>query len=161
MPTLHLQFNPLNLTTPTGQVQLPPAMALAARGPVLQVNILLHHAASAALVQLGQVAPTPISGQALIDTGASGTCIDNDAAQKMGLPIIDIAQVASASHAATFVNVYPVSLEIVGLPNALDVPRAIGAELAAQGLIALIGRDALGNGVLVYNGMAGAVTLCI
>jgi hypothetical protein len=43
----------------------------------------------------------------------------------------------------------------------INAERAIGAALAVQGYIALIGRDALINCTLFYNGPMGAFTLSI
>ena len=68
---------------------------------------------------------------------------------------------ASASHSSTQQNVYPIQIEVVGLPIAIDAPRAIGASLKVQGLLLLIGRDVLQHTVLVYNGPTGAFTLSI
>jgi hypothetical protein len=50
---------------------------------------------------------------------------------------------------------------VVGFPITINTPRAIGAPLAAQGLLVLIGRDLLQHCVLVYNGPAGGFTLTI
>lgn len=105
--------------------------------------------------------PTPIAGMALIDTGASVTCVDESLAQQLQLPAIDVVQMMSASHAATQQNVYPVEIEIVGAAIRISVPRAIGASLAPQGIIALIGRDFLQHCTLFYNGVTGAITLSI
>jgi hypothetical protein len=43
----------------------------------------------------------------------------------------------------------------------IDAPSAIGAPLAAQGLIALIGRDVLVHTVFIYNGGQGEFTICV
>jgi hypothetical protein len=41
----------------------------------------------------------------------------------------------------------------------VNAARAAGTPLAAQGLVALIGRDALQTCVLIYNGIGGVVRL--
>jgi hypothetical protein len=41
----------------------------------------------------------------------------------------------------------------------IEAPRALGANLAPQGLLLLIGRDVLQHCNLVYTGIAGTVTL--
>jgi len=69
--------------------------------------------------------------------------------------------VASASHASTQQNVYPIQIEVVGHPISIEAPNAIGAALAPQGLIALIGRDVLQHCTLFYNGITGEITLSI
>jgi predicted aspartyl protease len=108
-------------------------------------------------MQQGQTVPNPESGLALIDTGASGTCIDNGAAQRLQLPVIDTGNMVSASH-TTPQNIYPVLIEVAGGIR-VNVPRAMGAELASQGLVVLIGRDFLQHCTLFYNGPSGALTL--
>lgn len=131
------------------------------RGPVVQASITLEQTVAQTLVQQGGQLPTPISGFGLIDTGASVTCIDETAAQVLKVPAIDVVPMTSASHARTDQNVYPIQIEIVGFPIRLNAPRAIGAELASQGLVLLIGRDLLQICTLFYNGMTGEITLSI
>ncbi len=87
--------------------------------------------------------PPPIKGYALIDTGASSTCVDDSVARRLGLPVVDVVHISSASHPSTLQNVYPVQLMIEGFPVSIEVPMAIGTMLASQGIIALIGRDLL------------------
>ncbi len=161
MPILHTQFSAQGIT-PDGQtVQLPPGVALQQRGPCLQASVGLLQLMAQALLQQGDQVPAPRSGIALIDTGASDTCIDEQAARGLGLPVVDQVTMASASHSSTARNVYPITIEITGLPFPLNAPRAIGAELAPQGLILLIGRDALQFCTLFYNGLTGEITLSI
>ncbi len=95
----------------------------------------------------------------LIDTGASQTCIDDAAAQTMGLPVIGKSKMASASQSASDCNIYPVHIEFVGGQIALDVLQAPGATLTAHGILALIGRDFLQHCTMFYNGMMGQITL--
>ncbi|MCX6026849.1 MAG: retroviral-like aspartic protease family protein [Chloroflexi bacterium] len=114
-----------------------------------------------ALIQQGDQVPAPRTGLALIDTGASDTCIDEQVAKELGLPVVDQVNMASASNAAIIRNVYPITIEITGLPNPINAPRAIGAELAPQGLLLLVGRDALRFCTLFYNGITGELTLSI
>jgi predicted aspartyl protease len=111
-------------------------------------------------MQQGLPVPSPVPGLALIDTGASATCIDDALAQQLQLPVIDVVNMTSASHASTQQNIYPVLIEVVGGIR-IDVPRAIGANLATQNLVALIGRDFLQHCTLFYNGPAGAITLAL
>ena len=99
-----------------------------------------------------------MAGFGLIDTGASVTCVDEDAAKQLKLPVVDVVNMSSASHAAHQANVYPVRIGIAGLPNAINAPRAVGAALKAQGLIVLLGRDILAHCTLFYNGAAGEIT---
>ena len=161
MPILHVQFDAQGKTS-SGQVsQVPSQAALQQRGPCVQVVIGLAEAFAQQLLQQGQSVPTPIAGMALVDTGASVTCVDDTLAQQLQLPAIDVVQMMSASHAATQQNVYPIEIEIVGAAISVNVPRAIGATLVPQGIIALIGRDFLQHCTLFYNGVTGAITLSV
>jgi predicted aspartyl protease len=105
--------------------------------------------------------PPPVSGFALIDTGASTTSIDAEAAKELGLEVVDVAQVASASEPSTQRNVYSVTIEVEGIRFPIGAPRAIGAELRSQGLLVLLGRDVLQFCTLFYNGLTGQITLAI
>lgn len=96
---------------------------------------------------------------ALIDTGARESCIDEDLAQKLQLPIINQVKVAGVHGAATL-NVY---LAQFGIPL-LGMSRT-GAFTAAklnaggQPYQALIGRAELRDTVLVYDGRDGSVKI--
>ena len=128
---------------------------------MVQVTVSVGQQIATQILQKGGTLPPPVSGLALIDTGASSTCVDETAAQQLQLPVIDVVKVASASHAAADQNVYPIQIEVVGLPITVSAPRAIGAPLEPQGIIVLIGRDVLQHCVLVYNGPTGSFCLSI
>ena len=90
MPILHIQLG-AQVKAPDGRIiQLPPALALHNRGPVVQVTVTIEQSAGKGLLAQGKTIPTPKPGLALIDTGATGTCIDEQAAKDLGLPIIDV-----------------------------------------------------------------------
>jgi predicted aspartyl protease len=160
MPILHTQFAGQGRDSLGQTVQIPPSAVLQNRGPVIQVTVSLAASYAQTLQQTGQAVPTPISGWALVDTGASATCIDAAQADQMGLPVIDVVNMTSATHVDTPQNVHPIRIEFAGVPIAIDAPRAIGANLAPQGLLLLIGRDALQHCTLIYNGLAGSITFC-
>lgn len=89
-------------------MQVPPAIFLQRQGPCVQVTIGIVQSIAKQLIQQGKTLPKPVSGLALIDTGASSTCIDDSAAQQIQLPVINVVNVASASHSSTAQNVYPI-----------------------------------------------------
>lgn len=161
MPILHSQYAAKGKKPDGSEVDVPASVALSAQGPVVQVTVSLSPAMAAPIIQQGQQVPAPVSGFALIDTGASGTCIDTGTATQMGLPVIGMGKMTSATHQEVDAPVYAVQIQFVGLPIALQALNALGAELKAQGLLALIGRDALSAGVFVYSGLTGAITLCL
>lgn len=159
MPILHSQITAQSKTPDGKVIQLPPAAALQVRGPILQVSVTIEQNAGKGLVAQGKTLPVPKSGLALIDTGASSTCIDEQTAKDLGLPVIDVANMQSASHEKHQCNVYPV--QIITPIVTLNAPRAMGAALASQGLLVLIGRDVLQNCNLFYNGPMGQFTLSL
>ncbi|MBV8543611.1 MAG: retroviral-like aspartic protease family protein [Acidobacteria bacterium] len=159
MPILHTQYE-TEVQQPDGSVIAgDPQHALVAQGPCVQIIFGLAASLATQIIQQGHPVPNPVSGMGLIDTGASTTCIDNSTAQAMGLPVVDVVKMMSASHAATDANVYPIQLQLIGTPIRVEITRALGAELKGQGIIALIGRDFLANCTLFYNGVTGGLTL--
>jgi predicted aspartyl protease len=122
----------------------------------VQVAVMIEQSAAKALLSQGKTAPSK-SGLALIDTGASNSCIDEQAAQDLGLPVIDVAAMQSATHEKQSCNVYPV--QIITPLVTINSPRTVGASLASQGLLVLIGRDVLQHCTLFYNGLVGQFTL--
>lgn len=160
MPILNTQLGG-QVKDATGKLtNLLPQVALMLRGPILQVTITVEENVGKGLLAQGKPVPTPVSGMALIDTGATNTCIDDQAAQSLVLPIIDVARMTSATHANQQCNIYPVQINMP--PNlTINAPRAMGAGLAAQGLLVLLGRDVLQACNLFYNGPMGQFTLSI
>jgi predicted aspartyl protease len=161
VPILHGQTL-LQAKRPDGKiVNLAPQLALQVRGPVVQVSVTVEQTVAKNLIAKGVPIPMPIAGLGLIDTGASVTCIDEEAAQKLKLPVVDVQNMTSASHASTPCNVYPIQIQLAGARIIFQASRAIGAELKSQGLLLLIGRDALQNCTVFYNGLTGQFTLSI
>ena len=105
----------------------------------------------------------PISGiqsvHALVDTGATESCIDNLLAAQLGLPIIDRRSV-SGSSGKHDVNVYMAQVHVPSLPYTIWGAFA-GVDLKAGGQVhgALIGRTFLANFKMEYDGTTGDVTL--
>jgi predicted aspartyl protease len=161
VPILNVQLGGEGLRPDGTGFPVQPALALAQRGPIVQVSVSVGQQIAEPILQAGGALPPPVSGLALIDTGATSTCVDQAAAEKLQLPVIDVVNVASASHASAQQNVYPIRVEVVGLPIAINAPRAIGAPLQSQGILVLLGRDVLQHCVLVYNGTMGSFSLSI
>jgi hypothetical protein len=85
------------------------------RGPIVQVTIGVEQNIAQQLLLQGMPLPQPVPGVALIDTGATSTCIDEAIAEKQNLPVVDVVSIATASHADTKQNVYPALIEVVGM----------------------------------------------
>jgi predicted aspartyl protease len=161
VPILHSHYQFQVQAPDSAPKPIAPRIGLQLQGPIVQATISLSPTFTAALTDRGQPLPAPMTGAVLIDTGASNTCVDLEAAKAMGLPVIDMAKMTSATHDQVDCPVYPVQIQIVGLPLAFQARRAFGAALKAQGFIALIGRDALASAIFIYNGISGEITLCL
>jgi hypothetical protein len=130
-------------------------------GPQLDVEVHVPDALAAILTQQGKPVPKPVAGNALIDSGASITAVDDSIIRSLGVQPVGIATVHTPSGSAQQ-NQYPVKFIFprTGLPP-LNAPQAIGSVLQSQGIVALIGRDSLSSVVFVYNGPVGVITLAL
>jgi hypothetical protein len=127
----------------------------------------VSNARRTALLAAGQDVPDPIKIRGLVDTGASGTCVDPSVLTTLGLTptgsvTVNTPSTGSQPHTA---DQYDVSLAI---PSAFPshVPLLVAnlpvlcAELfAAQGFHALIGRDILSLCLFHYDGISKLFTL--
>ena len=93
-------------------------------------------------------------GPSMVDTSGSCTCIDQDAANRAGLGVIDQGSISSASHFALRVPVFAREIEVAGF-GMIRLPRAMGVSLANPRLIAAIRRDVLRSTVSVHTGLTG------
>ena len=109
--------------------------------------------------------PTPQVVQALVDTGASITCIDPSVMTALDLDpkgTVDILTPSSGGGGAKL-DQYDVGIVIIATQ---DEPRlqigtvgAVASDLTAQGIGALIGRDVLSMCILHYDGSIGQFSL--
>ena len=96
---------------------------------------------------------------ALVDTGASRSCIDVSVTQELGLPVINQEHVIGV-HGVAVVDIYLATLAIRHL-RLHRFGRFAGARLIEAGLpyAAMVGRDFLADLSLRYYGRSGRVTL--
>jgi hypothetical protein len=132
--------------------------------PIVRALVSLSVPRQQALVAAGQQIPTPIIGAFLVDTGASGTCIDPTTFAGLGLTPTGSTQMQTPSTGATLhkCNLYDISLLIpapVGAPFQLEATPVMESHLRPQGIDGLLGRDVLEKFVLFYNSPLGGFTL--
>ena len=132
-------------------------------GPLIDCFIAVSQPRQNALARAGQPVPAPVAARALIDTGASCTCIDPRVVQPLGLTPIGVTQVHTPSTQGNVhgCSVYDASLVIrtpVGNLSIGTLP-VIEATLSVQGFEVLIGRDVLTKCMLVYDGPMNRFTL--
>lgn len=151
-----------NASGPDGR---PVPAALVQRGPVLEVAVSVTDEHRKALAKHGEPEPNVVTGLALIDTGASVTCIDDSVAIDAGLPVVDKGRISSATDTPE-ASVYAGRIvlvqkgQIMGVDTAqVEARRAFGVNIRNQGIITLIGRDVLSQAILFYSGPEARYTL--
>lgn len=103
-------------------------------------------------------ATAPVAGNILVDTGASVTCFDADAADMAGLAVVGAGRLTSATHEGESVPLYSGILRIDGMVE-IRLNKAFGVRLQSQGLIGILGRDALATCIFIVNGPSDSFTL--
>lgn len=132
---------------------------LTGRGPILSTEISVPRKLAEQWSKVEHVLPVPQVGVALIDTGASRTCVDRQAVSALAIPPIGVERVYTPQGNEDQYK-YPARISFPGttLPS-VEYGSVFGAQLREQGLIALIGRDLLSHFVFTYNGPGGLITL--
>jgi predicted aspartyl protease len=109
---------------------------------------------------------SPVLIRALVDTGASKTNIVRWVLERLGLSPVSQVTVHTASTGLNplTTDVYAVEIslggEITGL-LATDLDVVSAEDLTGSGVEALLGRDILGRGLLIYDGLERRFTLAI
>jgi predicted aspartyl protease len=144
-------------------------MALLRKGPTIQVEVGFETSLFADPTQAQAVAASMASGafkpgilrtvEALVDTGAADSCIDEDLAKELNLPLIDKRKCCGVGGEHEL-NVYLGHIRIPSLAQ-LRWGQFIGAKLKIGGQLhqALIGRMQIVDMILIYDGRTGAVSL--
>ena len=135
-------------------------------GPILTAIVTVSQPKAAALHAAQQPIPGPVTIRALVDTGASCTCVDPAVLTSLQLTPTGSTTMHTPSTGAApaTADQYDVGLAIYAAANQaplfLTTVPVIGAALVhAHGIHALIGRDILSQCVLHYNGATGTFTL--
>lgn len=138
-------------------------LQIAAGGPLVDIAVAVSDERREALVKAGQPVPNPVLIRALIDTGASCTCIDPSVLQHLGLTPTGSTPIHTPSTGTGTHNADQYDVNIVlrhpELSLTLGTIPVIEAHLVMQGIQALLGRDVLASCLLVYNGELGFFTL--
>lgn len=145
MPILQVNFQSPNGT-------LSPAQGLQAHGPTIRVVVGKHPSPDQSM----EAAPNPKQVLALIDTGASHSCIDERLAQELRLPVIDEREVGGVAGR----RIHNIFLAHVIVPELGTQSKGsfIGVDLSVNQPV-ILGRDFLAGSVLVYNGPGGSIIL--
>jgi predicted aspartyl protease len=133
--------------------------------PILLAVLEVAQARAKALADAGQPIPQMQVMQALVDTGASCTCVDPAIIQALGLTPTGSTHIFTPSTGAQghLTDQYDASLKIYctmeQAPLEIPVMAIVASDLRVQGIDALIGRDVLKFCLLSYDGQSGFFTL--
>lgn len=97
--------------------------------------------------------------RALLDTGASGSAVDVSVGRRLNLSRRDFAIVSTPAGVSRRVQ-YEILLHIPQLELWREL-RVFEVELAPQPHLALLGRDILSLGTLIYSGWKGGFEFCV
>lgn len=130
---------------------------LVANGPTLFVDIGFDPAFRDTKGSIPQAAIKGVWG--LVDTGASESCLDDQLAAKLGLPVIDRRDISGISGFKK-ANIYLAQIHVPSLAFTIYGAFA-GVDLVAGGQRhqALIGRTFLQRFTMMYDGPTGDVTI--
>lgn len=104
----------------------------------------------------------------LIDTGATYTCVHEDALRQLGLKPFDIVDSGTADGPKQQ-NVYAARIVFPTKGWTFDLGKCVGVNTSGQvipidppqPIIALLGRNLLQRGVFIYNGIGGFWTISL
>jgi hypothetical protein len=137
-----------------------------ASGPVISVYVGVSEPRRLALLSERHEVPREMFVRALIDTGASCTCVDPEPLRKLEVPATGNVPVHTPSSGSELHNAdeFDVSLWVPAATAehpALLIPAlpVLSSDLSIQGIQAIIGRDVLSHCLLVYNGSDETFTL--
>lgn len=133
------------------------AADLAAEGPVIDLTLSVPKAVSDLIVAAGDPVPAPVKLNALVDTGASHTVVKQGSLAGLGLNPTGVSGVTTPTSQNHPCSMYYVRLVLP--KNVVVETTVIEAPLQGQAIEALLGRDVLQHGILVYNGVTDSFTL--
>jgi len=136
---------------------------LVPEGPIISLIV----GASAPRIQALQAAnlpiPTPVTLRCLIDTGASGTCLDTTAIAPLGLSPTGTTLISTPSTGANphQCNTFDVGIMFYHTENSrvFGTVPVMATDFSAQQIDGLLGRDILSSCLFVYDGAAGIFSI--
>ena len=122
------------------------------------VQIEVPAALARRLGAAGNQVPQPQTGQALIDTGASVTCVHEPTLTNLGVQPVGSATIGTAGGEHQR-GLYPTRILLPQANIDAEYASVVSVDLSGQGIIALLGRDFLERVLMVYDGPSGEIIL--
>jgi hypothetical protein len=141
------------------------SLPIAADGPVVLLAVSPSASRIKALNASKIPVPEPVVIRGLVDTGASCSAVDPTVIKRLGIEATGNVSILTASTGETphACEQYDVALMLVMPPQDVHVLSVtipvLQAHLNPQGIQALLGRDVLSKGILVYNSHSGSFSL--
>jgi hypothetical protein len=126
----------------------------AVNGAILQVSVSIPSAAAAA----GAQGSAPQTFTAMIDSGASISCINTTAAQQLGLQQVSSTQLGGVGGTSE-APIYAAALNLTQFGVTVDPVQIAGVGNPLPGVDMLIGRDILEQLTFTYDGPDGTFNL--
>jgi hypothetical protein len=119
-------------------------------GPVVEISFSLPQAVIDTLPD-GASQPAPVKASAMVDTGDTGTCVQQGLLAPLGLQPTGVVPIVTPT--TTQQHTCPVYFARLTMPKGLwlEIP-IVEAPLQGQPIQALLGRDVLRHGHLIYSG---------
>ncbi len=143
------------------------ANGLQFHGPIIETNLTISPAQADALLQASQPVPPPVRCRFLIDTGADGSVVKHEIAEKAGLKLIQDSMPIHGVGIDTTGRVYMGRITFAYQSKvvasaihqmAIDT-QIMSAKLDNPKFDGLIGRDVLRHFQLSYDGKTGVVRM--
>jgi hypothetical protein len=147
--------NLLGCSSPLFTSQIPNLQGV---GPVVELQPAVGAAAEAAMRQAAVTPATSIRVTAMIDTGATGSVIQQGLPAQLNLQPIGVTYITTPS--STNVPCHEYLVRLIFPNNVLAETLILEAPLQGQHIQCLIGRDVLAHGVVVYIGYGNLLSLC-
>ncbi len=126
-------------------------------GPVVEVRLAVGSIIEEISRKSSKDVPTPVQALAMIDTGATGTVVQEDIVRQLNLNPVGLTLINTPS--STSVQCYEYLIRLLFPNNVVVEGVVIAAPLKGQHIQCLIGRDVLQHGVFIYTGYTNSFTL--
>lgn len=134
--------------------QMDPVTNLAVNGAILQVQVSVP----AGYQQGGGASSAPQTFTAMVDSGASISCINISAAQALGIPQVSSTQLGGVGGSSE-APIYAAALNLVQYGVTVDPVQIAGVGNPLPGVDMLIGRDILKQLDFEYKGAEGSFAI--